>query len=110
MFLDSADEPSPHNLTLLKYELELVATHPHEVAMLHAPETHVVQQIVADGLQSGALHVASAEDGAYLVVALKRVYNQSKLLGTAFGVQLPERREFIRFCIEGLGGCLPDDL
>jgi len=106
-FLAAADERSAHNLTLLKYELELVGTHPNEVAMLHAPETRTAQAILADGLASGAFHVASADDGAYFVVALKRVYNQSKLLGSAFGVALPDPQEFIRFCVEGIGGSLP---
>lgn len=110
MFLKVAAEPSAHNLTLLKYELELVATHPQEVALLHAPETRIALEIVADGLEAGVLHVGSAEDGAYFVVALKNVYNMSKLLGTSFGVGLPEPREFIRCCIEGLGGTMPADL
>ena len=109
MFLASADVPSAHNLTLLKYELELLATHPSGVAELHAPETRIAQAIIADGLATGAFHVASAEDGAYFVVALKRVYNQSKLLGSTFGVALPYPGEFIRFCVEGLGGSLPDE-
>jgi AcrR family transcriptional regulator len=108
LFLNAASEPSSHNLTLLKYELQLVTTHPQEVAKVHAPETRFTEEIVAEGIGAGLLHPASAEDGAYFVVAMKRAYNQSKLLGSELGVALPEPSEFIRFCIEGLGGQLPE--
>ncbi len=107
-FLADAAESSAHNLTLLKYEMQLVATHPQEVSLLHTPETRVAEQIVADGLEAGVLHVASSEVGAYFLIGLKRLYNQSRLLGMEFGATLPEPREFVRFCIEGLGGTLPD--
>jgi AcrR family transcriptional regulator len=100
-------EHSAHNVALLKYELELMTTHPNEIARAQAPQTDFVCEMVAEGIAAGAWHPAGAEEGAYLVVSLKRAYNHSKLLGNELGVTMPDAHEFVRFCIEGLGGHMP---
>jgi AcrR family transcriptional regulator len=106
-FLAKATERSSHNLALLKHELGLMTTHPNEVARAHTPESELTREIIAEGMERGLFSPASAAQGAFLVVALKRSYNQLVLLGNDLGQALPDRDEAIRFCIEGLGGRMP---
>lgn len=102
-----ASEESPHNIALLKYEVELSISHPDEMAQAQAPQIDLAREIIAEGIASGAWCPSGAEEGAYVITALKRAYNRSKLAGNELGGAMPDVSELIRFCVEGLGGRMP---
>ncbi|WP_319448736.1 MULTISPECIES: helix-turn-helix domain-containing protein [unclassified Mycobacterium] len=108
LFLKGPREHVPHNLALISYELGLVTTHPQQVARAHAPEAELAGEVLAAGIEAGVLTLRSAEEGAYMVIALKRAYNHSRLVGNELGMMLPPPEELIRFCVEGLGAQLTE--
>lgn len=96
-------EPSPLSLALAKQETALVLTHPADVVRTQAPMVALARDVVQTAIDAGRIDPEAAEHGVYVMMALKRSYNLSRLLGEDFGLRLPTKDQLVKDCLRVLG-------
>lgn len=95
--------PSPLSLALAKQETALILTHPAEVVRSQAPMVALARDVVQAAIGAGRIDPEVAEHGTYVMMALKRSYNLSRLLGEDFGLQLPTKDQLVNDCLRVFG-------
>ena len=93
---------------LAHYRMRLAVSHPEELALVQAPYVSLTVELVTDAVDAGAIPPCNPEKTAYVITTLKSAYLHSHLLGNELGVEMPTPVELARFCLEGVGGKLPD--
>jgi AcrR family transcriptional regulator len=96
-------EPSPMSLALARQETALLLTHPAGVVRAQGPMVALARELVQAAVDSGRINPEVADHGVYVIMAIKRSYNLSRLLGEDFGLPLPTKDQLVHSCLRVLG-------
>jgi AcrR family transcriptional regulator len=101
-------EEAGDSRALIQYRIGLSLSHPEDLAQIQAPVVELALDLVLEAMDQGAIRRGDPDPAAYMMVTLKTSILHSRMLGNELGVRTPQPIELARFCLEGLGGSLPE--
>jgi AcrR family transcriptional regulator len=100
----AVDKPrTSFNLALAKHEVALSSSRADEVAIAQQPMVALARELIQNAIDAGRIPAQDAGEAAYLILATKRAFNLSSLLGNELGAPMPSVDGLASFCLRGLG-------
>lgn len=97
-----------YNAAMARFVAGISVSSPDAVGRARRPVVEVFAELVSAAMEAGALDPGDPEEQAAMVVLSHLAFQNTVYLGSAIGASLPSQDRLIRFCIEGLGGEIPE--
>jgi AcrR family transcriptional regulator len=108
-----ASDPRHHsdpqyNRALARFTAQTWVSDPDRVGSAHRPVFVVISRLVADAVEAGQLEAGDPDIAASNIYMSYRFHQMNRYIGNALGGPLPSPRQFVRYCLLGLGAQLPE--